>query len=407
MSLSFLNRSAGIAALLVAVAAGSGASAADKYWIPEASVSAEYHTNLDLTAGPSAVDQSVPAYVADLAATFGVRSQRGLTEFRPNVQFQEYPDRSELQRANIYADLRSEYEWLRAHFDVVARYAKEDEYKSQLPAAAFDTFDPKDPNAGGSGEIISVSESVERIYVRPTYLYRFTERFAVGATGNFESVDYNLDFLSSDRVDYDYMNAQAFLLWAVGQRSSLTTGIYKSRYEADRDINTTKAVGVESSFEHRWTETFKGTLTFNVEKTDVDEALLPAESSTNFGFLGGVERRGQVSRLRFEAGRSYMPSSNGTRASFDQVRGQYYRQVTQRWSYGLAARFFRSRGEGDGNNDRDYARGSLTLSRALTPTWSVSAGYDYLWQKYARDDINRSDNTFRVSIGYRGLDPQR
>jgi hypothetical protein len=411
MSLSFPDRSARRRAALIAFAAAVVAApscfAAQKYFIPELGLSADYHSNRDLATGPSATDQSVAGYTADLAATMGLRTQRGLTEIRPNIQFQQYPERDDLETVNGYFDLKSEYSWLRANFNAIAHYSREDEYKSQLPEAGFNNFDPNDQNVGGTGRIVSVSETVDRIYVRPSWSYQFTPRLAAGFSGNYEAVNYSLD-LASDRVDYDSRSLQAFVNWDIGQRSHMQTGVYASTYEARDDLNTTDSLGVALELQHDWTPTFNGGLSFNVERSETDQLARPTEKSNNFGVQVNLQRRALASRLRLNAGRSYYPSGNATRAQYDQIQVQYIRFFTERWNVGTAVRAFRSRGENEnGSADRDYVRGSLDISRNLTPKWYVTAGYQYLWQKYTSDSRKGNDNVVRVLIGYRGLDPQR
>jgi hypothetical protein len=407
MSLSFPDRGVRLVVLAAAVAAAPCSFAAQKYFVPDLALSSDYHSNRDLATGPTVEDQSIVGYTADLAATMGLRTQRGLTEIRPDIQFQQYPQRDDLETVNGYFDLKSEYSWLRAHFDAVAHYSREDEYKSQLPEAGFNNFDPNDQNVSGTGRIVSVSETVSRIYVRPTWSYQFTPRLAAGLSGNYETLNYSLN-LATDRVDYDSHSLQAFLNWDIGQRSHLQTGVYSSTYEARDDLNTTDALGVSLDLQHDWSPTFNGGLSVNLERAETDQLAKPTEKSNNFGLQVNLQRRTQASRLRLNAGRSYFPSGIGTRAQYDQVQVQYTRYFTERWNVGGAVRAFRSRGENEnGSADRDYARASLDVSRNLTPKWYVTAGYQYLWQKYTSDSRKANDNVVRVVIGYRGLDPQR
>jgi hypothetical protein len=400
-----LKRTGVAAAVAISLAAVTApAVAADGFFIPEAAARVEHHSNLDLALDSSTFDGSVEGYLLDLGATAGWRSQRGMLELRPMITFQEYPDRDDLESSNRYLDAKLDYGWVRAHVEGLLRYSHEDTYKSQLPDASFDSFDPATQDSVGSGRVL-VSESVERLFVEPNYYYQFSERVAAGVRASYETVDYSIENIT-DRIDYDNSVVDTYLLWDVGRRTKLETGVYLSKYEAARGLGKTDSKGVRVAMQQQLSPTFTVYGATSLERSESDSPTLRDDESTNLGLNVGFDRRLEVSRVRFEAGRYYRPTGTGTRAKFDQFRLQYNRDLSQRWHAGAAVRLFRNRGESLNGNDRDYGRLNLDLTRDLTPTWYLTGGYQYLVQKYKFDSSQRKDNVFSLTLGYRGLDPR-
>jgi hypothetical protein len=74
-----------------------------------------------------------------------------------------------------------------------------------------------------------------------------------------------------------------------------------------------------------------------------------------------------------------------------------------------ALRGFQTRAQGPvtSTNDRDYVRAEFEMRWLATQTWTLSAGYNYLWQDYIRETGSADDHTVYLRIGYQGLPPQR
>ena len=386
---------------------GGEVCAADGFFIPDVALSVENHSNIDMVPKGAAgtLDESVTGVVAEAAAIAGWRSPRGSLELRPALSFQSYRNRDDLERTNGYLDAKADYNSQRTHFDLIGRLSKEDEYKFNLPEAGFNNFNPDTPDTTATGRLNSVTDTVGRLYIEPNIAHQFSERRAAGFRASYEMVDYNHEGL--DRVDYSNGLVELYLLSDVSQRTKFETGVYASRYESDGDLNTTDSVGAALTLRHQWSPTFKGDFTVNIEQSSTTTPVLDNDKSTNFGASMLLERRMEVSRVRFEIGQYYRPSGSGTRARLDQARLQYSRDLSERWHFGLAARGFRSRGEDLGTSDRDYARAGLDLRWDMSRTWYLSGGYDYIWEDYVRNAAgSREDHTFRLRIGYYGLDPR-
>ena len=413
MSLSFrsLNpvlRPREVSLVLAAMAFGtSAAQAQDFYFVPDVNLRAEHHTNLELNINPTA-DESTQGYIADVAATFGWRGPRGRTEIMPRLQFQEFPEREDLASTNQYLNLRSNYSTLKGQWGLVARYDVKDDYNAQSAPAGFDEFDPEDPVVDESGRIVLLSEQRTRVQVRPSYTHKFTERFGAQVSAVYQTVDFDVEGTLS-RVNYEYVQGDAGLLWGLGPLTELATNVYTSKYQADDGSNYTYGVGGEFELEHRWTQTVRGTAAVWFENSEVDEAGV-IDKGTFWGFNFGVVTQGEVSQLRATLGRDLSPTGSGSRSMIDEVRVQYDRNFTQRWQWITALRAFRTEAQGDNvssNNNRDYARAETELRWRITPTWYVGGGYTYAWQEYETSIDSQSESIYILKVGYLGLPPQR
>lgn len=393
-------------AACVLVALGTDAGAADAYFVPDVALRAEHHENFDLRSGFQG-DTQVAGYFADLAATIGWRGERGATSLRPQITIQDYPDRQDLERSNQYLNLRSTYDTLRSEFRLIGRYSREDQYRAEVPEAAFDEFDPEDPTLSESGRVIVYSETQTIVQVRPEYEYRLSERLGVGVDAMYQTVAYDAD-IPTGRVDYDASLLNGYLAWQMGELTELKTGIYASEYQPDNGFNESSSRGVSLELERRWSETFLGTVEVVAERTEVDRPGAATDESDNWGMTAGLVRQGEVSELRFNVGRTFTPSL-GSRATVDQIRLQYSHGLTQRLRFNTAFRAFNREAQGVdiSGNDREYLRGDLGLRYNLTPTWYATGGYSYIWQKYENEPRSTDDQVLMFSIGYRGLPPQR
>jgi len=404
MSSSFRNSAALVVAGLVVA---QGAYCADWYYIPEADVRAEVHSNLTLETAAALVDSN-EAYVATIGTIIGARTPRWTTELRPRVRLQQYPDHSELQRTNGYLDLRSSYRAPRGSFDLTGSFYKEDRFQSELSNAGYDPFDPNDPTVSASGRLVLTSETRTRVQLRPSFSYQLNERVDVGADIAYEKSDFNGAGAAAGS-DYDDSSLEGYLGWELTPRTVLQTGAYVGRYETGDSAYKADSTGLTLELKHDWTETLSGNLRTEFERTKVQSVADPEDTSNNWGATAEVRWRGQVSNLRGSVGRRFTPSDYGVRSTIDEVRLQYDRQVRERWSWVTALRGFETRSQGatPTTNDRKYLRAEFELQWLMTRTWFLGGGYNYTWQEYALETDSANDNTFFVRIGYKGLRPPR
>lgn len=380
------------------------ALAADTYFVPEVSVKAEHHTNLDLTTAPA---DGISGYSGLVSGVFGLRTPRSVTEVRPRIEYIDFPARDETQRTNGYLDFNSRYSYLRSSWNLIGNYRQESTFEAQRNDAEYDEFDPNDPTVETTSRTSLISKDRTRIQLRPSFNHKFTERVGAEVTALYQTVKLDSE-VQDGNVEYDYLSVNGSVLWTLNPRTELGTGIYGARYDGD-DNDQVSSTGLALGLRHSWSQTFSGSATLNFERTDIDSAIPGAdEESNNVGVDVALVRVGQISRLRFNGGRTFIPSSAGSRTVLDQFRLQYSRNLTQRLNLLLAGRASRTRVQGVSNSDddRDYVVGSTELSWNLTRQWYLNAGYSYSWREYRVEDDYSDDHLLTVGVRYLGMRPQ-
>ena len=403
MSSSYLRHSLVLAAGVVLPV---GVAQADVSVQPSVELRAEMSSNAGLD--PVTNDDSDnTASIADLAALITILTPRGETIIRPRLKLREDENRS-TEPVEAFLDLNSKYRSERGQFDLRASFDRRDTYVAELADAGYDPIDPEDPTTPQTGRNV-VGETRERAEVRPTYFYRVSERTTLGAKAFYQTVRYS-DEAAFERVDYDFSRADGLIAWAINPRSDIQMGAYVSRYEAKNEVNQTDAVGGLIAFVRRWSETAGTTFELSFEQNDVlFDPLLPEESDSGWG--GNITNywEGEVSVWRLTIGRTFSPTGRGGKSTVDQLRLQYDRDLSARLRFRSAARLLSDESISDAgsNNDRDYGRLELSLEWKMSPTWYIQGGYMYTYQDRVSDPDAADDHRFFVSIGYRGLRPQR
>jgi hypothetical protein len=380
--------------------------AADTYVRPEVEMRVESHDNYDLDAVfPEGEDGETTGVIADLAAVFGIATQRGETTLRPRITLQEFSDRDDVADYEAYLDWYSDYRWQRATFDLAAQYTRRD---ASNPDAQFDDLDPDDPTTPDTGSIDAgqIRQSYE---FRPSFSYQATERVDLGVALAYDGVRYE-DQAVATRVDYDYLYGELFGSWALDLRSDFRTFVFASNYDANDGINETEAYGAGVGYAYRWSELTGFELNVLYEHDDIAyDVALPEESTSGWGATLAAYRKGEIDQWRLVLGRTFTPNVRGSKSTADQIRVQYDRLLTERLRFKGAARYVSDETIGDlGENDgRDNARLDLDLRWMLSPTWYVRGGYSYRWQDRERDPQDADDNVFLLGFGYEALERPR
>lgn len=397
----------GYLVLIQSALLAGAASAADVQTTPRIELRAEQNDNFGLIPGGSP-DSDVYGYIADAQALISIATPRGVTELRPRVKLQEFPDREDLQRVEGFFDLRSRYRWERSNFDIAGHLSRQDLYNAETPSG---DFDPTDPGAGGgsdSGEII-VGETRDQLELRPTFEHRMTERTSISFGVEYVAARYDTDEGFETKTDYDFGMVSSYLTWAVSPTSDFSAGAYGSRYKTKDDSEQTDAVGGLLGYDHRWSETDGIEATLFYEQDDTTEFFpVPLEESeSNWGGDLTGYRKKEVSEWRLSVGRAFLPTGDNGKAQLDQIRLQYERQLSQRLTFRGVGRVESRTGFGgtEGGINRDYARADLSLKWFVTQTWYVGGGYSYMWEDRETSAESGDNNKLFINFGYQGLSP--
>lgn len=400
----------GMAATLsmAAALASSEAGAADGYFVPAVSLEGMYHTNRQLV--PDVLSpESVTGYRGTVGALFGTRTPRSTTDVRPQVIVSRYPDAADLDQTEGMLDFRSIFQGQKARATLFGKYSRLDEYNAEFGSVEFDEFDPNAPQVAGSGLVLR-SETRTRVEVRPGIEIQLTPLTGIGLDLLARDVSYESDRVVSQR-DYQNWDADLHVSRRLNQVSTLSVGAFATHYQTGDDLYSSDGYGVSSTLRQRWSDTFTLDVMLRVEdlQTDLGNPVSSTSSDTQWSLTTGLNWRGQVTRVRFSAGRSLTPSGGGDVLVYDQLRAQIDRDLTQRlmWRNALRATSQSSQDSTQSASERDAVRFESSMEWKMSTTWNLRAGATYTWQDRASAGASAEDTAAFLSIGYRGLDPTR
>jgi hypothetical protein len=408
MSSSFRNRAALVAGVALA-AGGAREAAAQTYFVPRVEVSSEYHTNRELTS-VSAQEDATTGYIANMQALIGKRTPRSQTEIRPRLRFQEYPDRSGVDPVDGFFDLQSEFRTLNTTYSVLFSASRQDTFNAEFGDAVRDTTGPETPPENNDTGIVFVGNARTEFNVEPTMEHKISERMSLGATLEYDKVDYEQTSILT-RQDYTNYSAQALLKEQLSPLSNIQFGPYVSRYEAADDSNTTDGAGLGVTWNYDISEISHTKFGVQVERTKIDApAIFATEvNQTNWGAEFSGYRKGRASRFDYAIGRYLAASGIGSKTRRSEARVQYSRALSPRFSVVGAVRGGQEQrlGLADNSRDRNYIRSEFSMRFSFTRTLYLSTGYRYARQKY-KDQLNPADdNAAFLLFGYNGLDIRR
>lgn len=414
MSLLFRKCELRIGLKMALVIAGAGsliatpaALAAQYYFQPRAELSVEQNTNLELDSSVG-TDRTEGA-IAEVATTFGIATPRSETTLIPRLQYQYYDDLEEANRLQGDLGFSTAYKSARGQFNVYGGYEYRDELNAELSDARFDSLNPQQPLSPETGRV-RPGATRGTIYISPTYNYKATERFSVGAGGFYQGIDYSPDD-SASFIDFDYYKVEAIFTGILSQRSEVSLSPYYTKYKA-RDIDSqTDGVGASLNYEIRWSPTFSAGALVQFERDDIEqtEPIVNSESTNAWGAEFNLKRRGEISDLIFSIGRAVTPNGGGSLYYSDQFQVQYDRKLSERLTFQSAARYIQDSPLGDkaGTAERDYAQADLGLEWMMSRTWYLRGGYQYTTQEYELDTDSATNHQVMVAVGFRGLEPRR
>ena len=389
---------------LLAVITGS-AQAAETSFQPAIEARAEQNTNRNLAA-VSENELDVHGYVLTAEGLWRYATPVNETRIQPRVRFQQYPDEKSEEQTEIFLDLSTRHSFSeRNALDLVGRYARQDAFNAELGDAGFDDFDPNDPTDPSGESAVLGEDRRTRVQLRPGFSHVLSELTELRLAGVYETIRYDSD--RQDRTtDYDWMALEASVIRRLDPRTQISFGPTASLYETRSDFNRTESYGGFLGWDRELTALSSSGFRAFAERSGVevtDATGWSKESETNYGAEFNARKRTETGRIWFRAGRTLVPTSRGSISLRDEMRLQYDHDFSERWSMKTAVRAYRRDDRGLSTNDRDYARGELRLSYRITPTVFFATGLEYTWED--RDDRPSSaDNqTYYLSIGYRGL----
>lgn len=409
MSWSYLNtfRRGGPALVLLGVLAHQpAANGADVYNQPAGSLTVTGDTNLDMDPGEKTRTEGNLISLSDL---IGIATPDSDSYIRPRVEYRNYPEDSGDNRVEGYLDFNSTFRTARSSTAVYGTFDHLDEFNAELPSAEYDSLNPVSPTAPETGHAISGATRDSALVV-PAYNFKYSPLWGFGVSGLYQRLDYspNDDFA---HVNFAYYFGQASATWSLSPRSELSFGAFDSRYEATGYFSDAKGSGGTLDLDTDWTPLVSTAASVVAEHVDVDTSIpvLFRGSKNAFGATVSVAYKTLVSQYRMNAGQLITPSGGGSLLYSDQIKAEYDRDISARWSVTGALLALKNRGITSNLdvNDRTYVQTLFDVTWMMTRTWYLQGGARYMWEKYQVNTSGAADTRIYFRIGYKGLPPRR
>jgi hypothetical protein len=384
---------------------GAAAPAAELYMQPQATLSAEYDTNLDLD--PAGGGAGNEGYMVDAATLLGIMSPTSNTNIEPRIRYADYPRETALNRLQGMLDFNTSYMGQRSSFSAFGRFDHLNEIEAELPSAQYNPINPQAPTTPQTAQV-NIGVTRNNFYLVPQYEYNITPLIAFGASATFQDLTYSVTN-PNNLVNFNYEQGEVFVSRDLDPRTTLTLGAYGTRYEATSIDSHAQSGGATVDLRHNWSAVTRSELSVQYQHTMID-ALQPTvfhgANNTVGATFSSLWRR-QTSQFRLNIGRTVTPSGGGGLYVDDQVQGEYDHSFTERLSLTGALLYIRSRGLSANVNrfDQDYGQGLLSVKWMLTRTWFIQAGGSYTNLKRSLDGRADNDRAY-LQFGYQGLPPR-
>jgi hypothetical protein len=392
-----------VAALMMAA---SRLFAAEVYVQPNATLTVEGDSNLDLEPGQKTRTEG---NLAMAAALIGITTPTTDSAVRPRIEYRNYPQDSPDNRLEEYLDFNSTMRGQRSSATVYGSLQHRDEFNAELNSALYDSLNPVPPTSPETGRAV-IGATRDSALVVPSYNFRFSPVLAAGVSGIYQKVNYSPND-DSGHVDFAYYFGKASVTWSFSPRSELSFGGFGSKYEATRFESAATGSGAAVDLDTNWTPLLSTTISTVYQHTDVNTSIpTPFIGTANsWGATVGVAYKSQLDQLRLNAGRLITPSGGGALFTADQIRAQYDRELTERLSVTGAVIALKNRSvtSNESGSNRTYVQTVVEARWMMTRTLYLQGGYQYMWQKFDVQLSGAANNRIYVRIGYLGLPAQR
>ncbi len=388
-----------IAMAVAAALTCAQAGAAAWEWNPTVEAGYLYDDNYRLTTPGTEIDVQGPLVDAELELR--TLTQTGEFSFTPRVRATYFPDETDLDAVDYFANLDWLHRGERVETRIRGEFAQQDVVNSEQPDVDAGG-DLGEGDIGDSG-LAFVDNRRMRSSLRPSMSFELSPRRELLFDAGYTDVNYEEEFANA-QVDYSAADISAGLRARLNERTTLTTRLRGAQYDIDtRDGSN--AYGAEIQWDTRTadeTRTYLRVGAQNVEVTGGDSEL---------AWLAGAGIAKAIGRneLFADLSRNVGPSSAGVVVTRDQLRLRWTRAMTPRLSL-LAG----LRGTHDEDVDpvstfvpRSYATGDVGLQWRWQEEFSLRVAYDYTWQEFddAIDDATSSGAT--LSFIYQPLQRRR
>ena len=387
--------------VLTAALMSAAAWGADWELNPRVEAGYLFDDNYRLTSPGTEIEVQGP--IADAELEMRARMPSSEFSFTPRVRATYFPDESELDTVDYYADVDWQHHGQRGETRVRGEFSQQDIINSEQPDAEV----PGDAGLGeadfGDAGRVLVPNRRTRMALRPTFEYELSERRGLEFGLNLADVSFD-DEIPGAQEDYMSADFTAGLVARVTPLSSLTTRVRAAQFDIDSQGDST-SYGLELQWDTRnaaETETFLRAGAQNVEFDNGEKEV---------AWLAGAGISMPVGRnqLFADLSRSVGPSSSGNVITRDQLRVRWSRDLTPRLAllFGVRGTHDEDVSSDEEFTPRSYATGDVGLQWRWQEEFSLRAAANYTWQEFdgAADDATSSGAV--VSVVYQPLQRRR
>jgi len=385
----------------IAILAAMPADAADWELNPRIEAGYLYDDNYRLTTPGSEIDVAGPLLDAEME--WRAITQISEFSFTPRVRATYFPDESELDAVDYFADL----DWQRRGQRVNARLRGDFSYQDIVSSEQPDVDaggDLGEPDLGDAGRVFAENRRM-RFALRPSMSFDVSERRELRFEAGYTDVSFDEE-ISNAQVDYNTLDLAGGLLTRLSETSTLTARLRGARYDIDLREETT-GYGAELQWDRRSVTETRSYWRVGAQNVELEDG----SSELTWLVGAGVNLIAGRNELFFDLSRNVGPSSAGVLVSRDQLRLRWTRAFTPRVSLIAGLRGTHDEDLDDTDlaafTERSYATGDLGLQWRWQEEYTLRLTYDYTWQEFSDEVEDATSSGAMVSVTYQPLQRRR
>ncbi len=377
------------------------AEAADWELNPRIEAGYLYDDNYRLTTPGNEIDVAGPLLDAEM-------EWRAITptsefSFAPRVRATYFPDESELDAVDYFADLNWQRRGQRINTRLRGDFAYQDIVSSEQPDVDAGG-DLGEPDLGDAGRVFTENRR-RRSALRPSMSFDVSERRELQFEAGYTDVRFDEE-INNAQVDYNTTDVAAGLLTRLTETSTLTARLRGARYDIDTREETT-GYGAELQWDRRSVTETRSYWRVGAQNVELEDG------SSELAWLAGAGVNFIAGRneLFLDLSRNVGPSSAGVLVSRDQLRLRWTRAFTPRVSLLAGLRGTHDEDLDDTDlaqfTERLYAVGDLGLQWRWQEEFTLRLTYDYTWQEFDDEVEDATSSGAMVSVTYQPLQRRR
>jgi len=358
-----------------------------------------YDDNYRLT--PAGTEIEVQGPVVDAALELRTLTQTGEFSFTPRVRATYFPDATDLDSVDYFANLDWEHRGQRAETRIRGEFSQQDIVNSEQPDAETGG-DLGEPDIGDSGRAF-VDNRRRRAMLRPSVSMELSQRRELQFSAGYADVSFE-EQISDAQVDYAVADVSGALVTRYNETSSFITRLRGAQYDIETQEKT-NSYGAEIEWNKRTvaeTRTYLRAGAQNVE-------LQSGDSEIAWVAGVGVEKMLGRNELFVDLSRNVGPSSAGTVVTRNQLRARWTRAMTPRLSFlaGVRGTYDEDVDPASTFQPRSYATGDLGLQWFWQEEFSLRAALDYTWQEFRDTGADATSSGALITVLYQPLQRRR